>query len=425
MNVLIIGSGGREHCLAWKISHSRMAGHIYAAPGNAGMSDVAECIDIGINEFEALADFAVGHEVGLTVVGPEAPLVGGIADYFRKRGLDVFGPGKEGAQLEGSKVFTRNLAQKYGVPAAEGKVFSAEEYNEARQYIKSSKTYPLVLKADGLAFGKGVIIASGREQALDCLDDFFVGQKFGPAGNQIIVENFLTGYEVSLLCFYDGNNIVPLDLAQDYKRIKDNNQGKNTGGMGSYSPVPKVNQELMEKIMDSIIEPTCRGLQQEGIDYRGILYAGLMISEGRPYLLEYNCRFGDPETQAVLPRMEDDLLPWLLDCSQAKLKDTPIQWSDESCVCVVLASAGYPETSSKGDIIKGLEKLAETSNIMVFHAGTAFHQNHLVTDGGRVLGVVGKAASFEQARQNIYAAIKNIDFRGKQFRKDIALNVGR
>ncbi|MDZ7839040.1 MAG: phosphoribosylamine--glycine ligase [Actinomycetota bacterium] len=386
MNILIIGGGGREHCLAWKISKSAMADKIFVAPGNIGMAGVAECVDIGVNDFKSLADFAVNQNIGLTVVGPEAPLVGGIADYFRERGLDVFGPGKQGAKIEGSKVFTKNLARKYKIPAARGHVFSEQDYKLAQKYIQDIDRYPLVLKADGLAAGKGVIIANDRSQALAGLGDLFLDKKFGDAARKIIIEEFLEGYELSLLCLYDGHRLLPLDTAQDYKRIFDQDRGKNTGGMGSYSPVPWADKPLMDKIVNQIIEPTCRGLESEQIDYRGILYAGLMISDGQPYLLEYNCRFGDPETQAVLPRMEDDLLPYLIDCARGQLKAGEAAWSRKKCVCVILASRGYPETSSKGDIITGLKDAAGDESILIFHAGTGDKDGHVATNGGRVSG---------------------------------------
>ncbi|MGM0365403.1 MAG: phosphoribosylamine--glycine ligase [Actinomycetota bacterium] len=425
MKVLVIGSGGREHCLAWKISKSSMVEKVFAAPGNAGMCDVARCVDIGSQDFPALTDFAESEDIGLTVVGPEAPLVGGIADYFNLKGLKVFGPGRDAARLEGSKVFTKRLSKKYGIPSAEGLEFSEKEYAEAKKYIDrlGKSDYPRVLKADGLAAGKGVIIANSREEALACLENFFVVKKFGDSAKRIIIEDFLEGYEVSLLCLYDGNSVLAMDLAQDYKRIYDKDMGPNTGGMGSYSPVPFVSEDLKQKILDDIIYPTCRGLKAEGIDYRGVLYAGLMVCGEKPYLLEYNCRFGDPETQAILPRLEDDLMPYLIDCTQQTLDGKSMSWEKSKGVCVITASRGYPQSSSKGDIIEGLQNFKTDDDILIFHAGTKKDQGRLVTDGGRVLGVVGKAESFKSAREKVYAAMDKINFSGMQYRKDIALRV--
>jgi len=425
MKVLVIGSGGREHCLAWKISKSDMVDKVFVAPGNAGMGDVAECVAIDSQDFSALADFAEGQGIGLTVVGPEAPLVGGVADYFKQRGLKIFGPTRDGAMLEGSKVFTKRLAKKYGIPSAESIEFSEKEYHKAKKYLQGldNSSYPQVLKADGLAAGKGVIIAYSRKEALSCLDDFFIAKKFGDSAKRIIIEDFLDGYEVSLLCLYDGKSVLPMDLAQDYKRIYDGDKGPNTGGMGSYSPVPLVSEGKKKKILKRIIYPTCHGLRTEGIDYQGVLYAGLMISGGSPYLLEYNCRFGDPETQAILPRLGEDIVPYLIDCTQKTLDNKSMSWDRQKCICVITASRGYPQSSSKGDIIQGLESFGASDDILVFHAGTKKEKGSLATNGGRVLGVVGKAESFKGARKKVYAAIEKINFAGMQYRKDIALRV--
>ncbi len=422
MKVLVIGSGGREHCLAWKISKSTLVDKVYVAPGNSGMADVAECVDIGPEDFKALAAFCQKEGISLTVVGPEAPLVKGIADYFQDRGLVIFGPRKKAAMLEGSKVFTKRISNKYGIPTAEGVEFGQEDYEKARDHLNGldDKSYPKVLKADGLAAGKGVIIAGNKKEALSCLDDLLLRKKFGDASKKVIIEDFLSGYEVSLLCLYDGESVLPMDLAQDYKRIYDGDKGPNTGGMGSYSPVPFVSEALKEKILEKIIYPTCRGLHSENIRYQGVLYAGLMICEHEPYLLEYNVRFGDPETQAILPRLKEDIVPYLLDTTKGTLSKKNMVWEDSRGVCAVLASKGYPKSSSRGDIIEGLDGHG-LEDILIFHSGTRMDGGRLVTDGGRVLGVVGKAETFTSARKKVYSAIEKIRFSGMQFRKDIAL----
>ncbi len=422
MHILIIGGGGREHCLAWKIAQSPLVDQVFVAPGNAGMGHVAECVDIGVEQFSDLADFAQKEHIDLTVVGPEAPLAGGIADYFMGRGLPIFGPQKDAARLEGSKVFTKRLAKKYGIPTAKGVEFSDQDYEQAKDYIGrlDEGSYPKVLKADGLAAGKGVIIAHTKQEALQCLDDFFIKKVFGDAAQRMIIEDFLDGYEVSLLCLYDGNTVLPMDLAQDYKKIYDGDQGPNTGGMGSYSPVPLVSRSIKEKILRDIVYPTCRGLQSEGIQYRGVLYAGIMVCGQNPHLLEYNVRFGDPETQAILPRLEEDIVPYLIACSKGTLDQKSMRWEPKKGVCVILASKGYPQSASKGDPIKGLEHFNGDPDLMVFHSGTKNTGEGLVTHGGRVLGVVGKAETFKEARKKVYASIDKIRFSGMQYRKDIA-----
>ncbi|MFO7928881.1 MAG: phosphoribosylamine--glycine ligase [Candidatus Humimicrobiaceae bacterium] len=424
MKILVIGSGGREHCLAWKISNSKLVDEVYVAPGNPGMEDVAKCVDIGGSDFGKLSDFAVKNSIDLTVVGPEAPLVEGIVDHFKKKGLKIFGPSGKAAMIEGSKAFTKRLTQKYGIPAAGGKIFGEDEYGKAKKYLEGlpEGAFPKVLKADGLAAGKGVLIAGTKKEALSSLDTIVVEKRFGEAGNKLIIEEFLRGFEVSILCLCDGSNILPMDLAQDYKRIYDGDKGKNTGGMGSYSPVPMVNGEIYEKILDKIIYPTYKGLKNEGIEYKGILYGGLMISDGNPYLLEYNCRFGDPETQAVLPRLNDDLVPLLMDCANGSLGSQKLSWDQDKSICVIMASKGYPESSSKGDVIYGLDKL-DNNKCLLFHAGTKKVNEDFATNGGRVLGLVAKGPTFRKARKLLYSEIDNIKFEGIQYRKDIAKRV--
>jgi len=427
VNILVVGGGGREHCLVWKISKSKLASSIYAVPGNAGIKKYAECFDINISKgnFDALLKLVEDKKIDLTVVGPEAPLVDGIVDVFSSKGYKIFGPSKKASMLEGSKVFTKKLLQKYNIPTARGTIFKKRQYEDAVDYIKelSENKFPVVVKADGLAAGKGVVIAENKEQAIEAVKDCFIRKKFGSSGERIIIEEFLEGFEVSILCLCDGKNIIPMALAQDYKRIYDNDRGGNTGGMGSYSPVPLVNEEIYNKILNKIIYPTYDALIKENIRYQGILYGGLLISNSEPYLLEYNCRFGDPETQAILPRLEDDLLPLLLDCLGGNLGHKQLSWDSRKCVCVIIASKGYPESSSKGDIIEGLDKLEGDEDIIVFHAGTKEKSNNIVTNGGRVLGIVSKADSFKEVRHKIYSAIREIRFEGMQYRKDIALKV--
>ncbi len=426
MKVLVLGSGGREHCLAWKISKSDLVKEVFVAPGNPGIAGIANCIDIEIGKknFDKLSDFAEKQSIDLTIVGPEAPLVDGIVDHFNQKNLKIFGPEREAAMIEGSKVFTKDLTQKYDIPSANGKIFVKGEYDRAKKYLNDlpDSEYPKVLKADGLAAGKGVLIAKTRSEAILSLDTILVENKFGAAGDKVIIEDFLEGFEASILCLCDGENILPMDLAQDYKRIYDGDKGKNTGGMGSYSPVPMIGKKILEKILENIIYPTYNALKREGIRYKGILYGGLMISNGNPYLLEYNCRFGDPETQAVLPRLEDDIVPLLIDCANGNLKASKLNWSKNRSVCVITASKGYPESSSKGDIISGLDKV-DTEKTLLFHAGTKKVDGNFATNGGRVLGLVTTATSFKKARSILYSEIKKIKFNGIQYRKDIALRV--
>ena len=427
MKILVIGSGGREHCLVWKISKSPLTEKIYAIPGNAGIAGFAECIDTGIseNDFDSLLKLVEDKGIDLTVVGPEAPLVEGMVDYFNQKGHKIFGPGRQAAAIEGSKVFTRELLQKNGIPIPDGIIFNKGNYGQARHYIEKRDKFPVVIKADGLAAGKGVVIAGDKNQAMEAIEDCFVRDRFGRSGDRIIIEDFLSGYEVSVLCLCDGKKIVPMTPAQDYKRILDEDRGKNTGGMGSYSPVPIVDNSIYSRILNEIIFPTCTAMAGENIIYRGVLYAGILVSEGEPYLLEYNCRFGDPETQVVLPRLKDDLVPLLLECAEGNLSREKLKWYDNKCVCVVAASEGYPESSSSGDIIEGLDYYKNSDDIIIFHAGTKIKNGSIVTNGGRVLGVVSMAGSFKEARGKVYSAMERIKFRGIQYRKDIALKAER
>ncbi len=427
MKVLIIGSGGREHCLAWKISKSDFVDKIYAIPGNPGINSVAECLNMPVtkDKYDDILNFVKEKGIDLTVIGPEVPLVDGIVDYFESRGHKIFGPERKASMLEGSKVFTKKLCKKYRIPTADSKIFARKDYDSALKYIKqiNNGQFPVVIKADGLAAGKGVIIADNSEQAENTIKDIFIKNVFGSSGDTIIIENFIKGIEVSILSLCDSKNIIPLVLAQDYKKIFDGDKGKNTGGMGSYSPVPFVDDKLLNKILNNIIYRTYDALLKEGIKYRGILYGGIIIGEGDPFLLEYNCRFGDPETQAILPRLESDLLDILIKCVDGNLNNSSLKWSENKCVCVIEASRGYPESSSSGDIIKGLEVLENSDDVLIFHAGTKISNGNLVTNGGRVLGLVSIANSFKQSRQNIYRSLEKIKFKGMQYRKDIALRV--
>ena len=425
MKILVIGGGGREHCIAWKISNSEGNIKLFSIPGNPGMEELGECFSIDLKDenFKNIVDFVEEKEINFTVVGPEAPLVDGIVDCFEASGHKIFGPNKKASKIEGSKVFTKELCKKYKIPTADSIKFNRLDYRDALKYIHNLKedNYPIVIKADGLAAGKGVVVAESRQQAVSAVEDCFVKRVFGKSGDSIIIEEFIKGFEVSILCLCDGKNIVPMVLAQDYKKILDGDEGKNTGGMGSYSPVPMVDESIYKKIMYEIIYPTYDGLCREGILYKGILYGGIIISNSQPYLLEYNCRFGDPESQVILPRLLDDFLELLINCSEGNLAQTKLRWDDSKCVCVVTASRGYPESSSKGDEISGIEIFKKEKDIYIFHAGTKKDNGKLYTNGGRVLNIVSKGRTFKEARKKVYNAVSMINFEGMQYRKDIAL----
>jgi phosphoribosylamine--glycine ligase len=427
MDVLVIGSGAREHCICWKLAAGSDTGKIYAIPGNPGINRSGQChnLSTGPDNFKDIADFALEKKVGCTIVGPEAPLADGIVDYFNSRGLRIFGPDKKAAAIEGSKVFTKQLCEKYSIPTAASITFERSQYQKALSYIENLKEddFPIVLKADGLAAGKGVIIPETKHSAIQEIQNCFIKNAFGSAGDKLIIEKFIRGFEVSVLCLCDGKNILPMALAQDYKKIFDDDKGKNTGGMGSYSPVPFVDKKLYKKILEQIIYPTYDGLLNEGIAYKGVLYGGIMVSGNEPLLLEYNCRFGDPETQAILPRLESDLLEVLVKCADGKLGSSTLKWDNSKSVCVVLASRGYPETSSKDDLISGLDLLENNKDVAVFHAGTKSAGIGIYTNGGRVLSIVAKGETFKDARKKVYMAISDIKFEGMQYRKDIALKV--
>lgn len=418
MRVLVIGSGGREHALVWKLSQSPAVEKIFCAPGNAGIASLAECVPLGPEEIEKLQIFAREKGIHLTVVGPEAPLVAGITDLFQENGQLIFGPGRKGARLEGSKVWAKEFMVKHGIPTADFKVF--EDAEKTYRFLKKA-TYPLVIKADGLAGGKGVIVAADEEKARRAVYSLMEAKAFGAAGARVIVEEYLKGEEVSVFAITDGERFYPLAAVQDHKALYEGDRGPNTGGMGSYSPPPVLTEQLAAAVNRDIFEPLLTGLRQEGIDYRGIIFGGLMITTaGEAKVLEFNVRFGDPEAQVLLPRLQSDLLPLLYEAARGNLGAvSPPVWSVDTALCVVLASRGYPGEYEKGKIITGLEKVQDFKNTAVFHAGTAFKDNHLVTAGGRVLGVTAWAFSLQEARDRAYQMAEMIDFEGKYFRRDI------
>jgi len=417
MKVLVIGSGGREHAMVWKLVQSKHVDQVYCCQGNAGIAEIAECIDTDPNDFKALLDFVKYEWIDMTIVGPEAPLSKGIVDAFEKEGRRIMGPTKAAAQLESSKVFAKDFMKRYNIPTAGYRVFSS--YNQAEQYVKL-KGAPIVIKADGLAAGKGVIIAETVEEAIDAIRKIMKEKAFGDAGERVVIEDCLKGEEASYMIFTDGSTILPMVSSQDHKRIFDNDKGPNTGGMGAYSPAPVVTPELEKVVLDKVMRPTIAGMKKEGIKFKGILYAGLMIDDGKPQVLEFNCRLGDPETQPVLMRMETDLMDIAFGIADEKLHEVNMRWKDDATVCVVISSEGYPGSYRKGDRIKGLEEFRDSKDVVVFHAGTAFEGNDIVTSGGRVLGVTALGKDLAEARERSYAAINKIHFDGMHFRNDIA-----
>ena len=416
MKILIVGSGGREHALAWKIAQSPKVEKIYCAPGNAGIAEYAECVDITAMEFDKLAAFAKEKEIDLTVIGMDDPLVGGIVDVFEAQGLRVFGPRKNAAILEGSKAFSKDLMKKYNIPTAAYENFT--DPDEAIKYLETVKM-PIVLKADGLALGKGVLICNTLEEAKEGVKTLMLDKQFGDAGNEIVIEEFMTGREVSVLAFCDGKTIKCMTSAQDHKRAKDGDQGLNTGGMGTFSPSPFYNDEVEAFCEKYVYQPTIDAMAVEGRPFTGILFTGLMLTEDGPKVLEYNARFGDPEAQVVLPRMKNDIIDVMEACIDGKLSDVELEFEDNAAVCVVLASDGYPEKYDKGFEIKGLDTFKDKDGYYVFHAGTKFDGDKIVTNGGRVLGVVAKGEDLKAARANAYKATEWIDFANKYKRNDI------
>ena len=416
MKILIVGSGGREHAIAWAAAKSPKTDKIYCAPGNAGIAEFAECVDIGAMEFDKLAAFAKEKEIDLTIIGMDDPLVGGIVDVFEAEGLRVFGPRKNAAIIEGSKAFSKDLMKKYNIPTAAYETFTDPE--EAVKYLETAKM-PIVLKADGLALGKGVLICKDLEEAKAGVKTLMLDKQFGDAGDEIVIEEFMTGREVSVLAFCDGKTIKCMTSAQDHKRAKDGDQGLNTGGMGTFSQSPFYTKEVEDFCEKHIYQPTMDAMAAEGRPFTGILFTGLMLTEDGPKVLEYNARFGDPEAQVVLPRMKNDMIEVMEACIDGRLADVELEFEDNAAVCVVLASDGYPEKYEKGFEIKGLDAFKGKEGYYVFHAGTKFDGDKIVTNGGRVLGVVAKGDDLKAARANAYEATEWIDFANKYKRNDI------
>jgi phosphoribosylamine--glycine ligase len=415
----VVGGGGREHALVWKLAASPRVEKIYCAPGNPGIGELAECVDLDVRDNTALADFAAGNGIDLTVVGPEAPLASGIVDVFAARGLRAFGPTEAAARIEGSKAFAKDLMGKYGIPTAGYRVFA--DPDQAKAYIKEQGA-PIVVKADGLAAGKGVVVAMTEADALAAVDMIMRDAVFGAAGARVVVEEFMEGEEASLLAFTDGRTVVPMVSAQDHKRVFDNDEGPNTGGMGAYAPAPVVTPAVLDRVMKEIMQPTVDAMRAEGCPYCGCLYAGLMITAAGPKVVEFNARFGDPETQVVLPLLASDLPTVMEACLDGTLDKTAVAWRDGAAVCVVMAAGGYPGEYGRGDAISGLPEAA-AAGAVVFHAGTARRDGGVVTNGGRVLGVTAMDADVLKAIEKAYAAVGRISFQGAHFRKDIAHRV--
>lgn len=419
MKVLVVGSGGREHALAWKIAQSDKVSKLYAWPGNPGIGEVAELVPGNAMDIEGIASFAERERIDLTVVGPESPLIAGLADAIEARGLKVFGPNRQAAQMEGSKAFAKRLMLDNGIPTAMCEVF--DDSGKAAAYIHevAAKTdAPIVVKADGEAAGKGVFIAKDREEALRAVNSIMVDRAFGASGDRVVIEDYLAGPEASYMCFVDGETFIPMMPAQDYKRAYDNDEGPNTGGMGCYSPVPVVTDEVSRIVQDSIVNPTLTALARMGIHYRGVLYVGLALTAEGPKVVEFNCRFGDPETQVVLPLLESDLVDIMLAAAEGRLDRAGANWYNRKALCVVMASGGYPGDYQKGKAISGIDE-AQSAGTVVFHAGTAVQDGKLVTAGGRVLGVTAVAATYRECIDKAYAGVRKISFENAHYRTDI------
>jgi phosphoribosylamine--glycine ligase len=416
MNILVIGGGGREHALVWKIAQSPLVKKIYCAPGNPGIAALAECVNVAADDIDGLLALAQQHSIDLTVVGPEVALTLGVVDRFQAAGLEIFGPNRAAARIEGSKGFSKDLMAKYGIPTAAYRSFT--DRDQAVAYIREQGA-PIVVKADGLAAGKGVIVAMTLEQAVTAVDEIMLDGVFGAAGSSVVIEEFMAGEEASFFAFTDGKNILPLASAQDHKRIFDNDEGPNTGGMGAYSPAPVVTEALAAEVVATIVRPTIAGMAAEGCPYCGILYVGLMIADGKPRVVEFNARFGDPEAQPLLMRMKSDIVPVLQACARGQLTQTALDWHDKAAVCVVMASGGYPGSYSKGFAIEGLDAAADIEDVMVFHAGTASKGGQVVNAGGRVLGVTGLGTTVAAAIDKAYQGVAAIRWLGVQFRSDI------
>ncbi len=420
MKVLIVGGGGREHAIATAVAKSDKVDKIYCAPGNAGIAKLAELVPIGVMEFDQLADFATEKKIDFAIIGPDDPLVGGIVDVFEKRGIKTFGPRQNAAILEGSKAFSKDLMKKYNIPTAQYENFDDPE--KALAYLENAKM-PIVLKADGLALGKGVLICNTLEEAKAGINTIMIDKKFGKSGNTVVIEEFMTGREVSVLSFVDGKTIKTMSSAQDHKRAKDNDEGLNTGGMGNFSPSPFYTDEVDDFCRKHIYQATVDAMAKEGRTFKGVIFFGLMLTEDGPKVLEFNARFGDPEAQVVLPRLKNDIIDVMIACCDGKLADLDLQFSDEAAVCVVLASDGYPEHYEKGFPITGFEAFEGKSDYFCFHAGTKFEGDKIVTNGGRVLGITALGKNVPEARAKAYEAVKWIDFENKYMRTDIGASV--
>ncbi|MBE1446281.1 phosphoribosylamine--glycine ligase [Paenibacillus sp. OAS669] len=414
MRVLVVGGGGREHAICWALKKSPKVQELYCAPGNGGIAGVAECVPIQVNQFEEIGEFAIDNAIDLVVIGPDDPLSEGIVDHLEAKNIPVFGPRQNAAILESSKVFSKDLFKKYNIPTAAYESF--DDYEAALAYLRK-QTIPTVIKADGLAAGKGVIVAQSMEEAEKALHDIMVAKIFGDSGNRVVIEEFLTGQEMSILSFVDGHVVRPMVPAQDHKAVFDDDKGPNTGGMGTYTPLPHIPQSVIDEAIETIIKPTAAAMVSEGRPFRGVLFAGLMITPQGPKTIEFNARFGDPETQVVLPRLKTDLLDIFLAAVNGHLEQMDIQWSDEAAVCVILASEGYPGPYPKGLPIEGLNDVQES---IVFHAGTALKDGQIVTNGGRVIGVTALGKDIAEARAKAYADADRIRFQGKHYRTDIA-----
>ena len=417
MRILVIGGGGREHALVWKLAQSKQAEKIYVAPGNPGIAPLAECVPLDTANNELVVKWAQENKIDLVVVGPEVPLVAGLSDALRKVGLAVFGPSSAAAAIEGSKSFSKELMKKYNIPTAFFKVCT--DLEEAKAFVREQGA-PIVIKADGLAAGKGVVVAMKEKEALDALDEIMGNRKFGTAGSSVVIEEFMDGEEASLFAFTDGKTIVPMVAAQDHKRVNDEDRGPNTGGMGAYAPAPVLTEALKEKCMETIIRPTLAAMAKEGRPYSGCLYTGLMIKGDSAKVVEFNCRFGDPETQAVVPLLDGDLAEIMMACATGTLRPEMVSWSDKAAVCVVMASGGYPGNYQKGLPITGLQEANALQDVVVFHAGTKEVDGRIVTNGGRVLGVTAVGANIPQAKEKAYAAVNRIHFEQAHYRFDIA-----
>lgn len=419
MDILVVGGGGREHTIVWKIAQSPLAGKIYCAPGNGGIAEIAECVDISATDIEGIVNFAKEKNVGLVMVAPDDPLVMGMVDALEKEGIRAFGPRANAAVIEGSKVFSKDLMKKYNIPTACYEVFT--ESDKAIEYIKRQNSYPAVIKAEGLALGKGVIIAQNEAEAVDGIKEIMEDKKFGDSGNRVVIEEFLTGPEVSVLAFTDGKTVKPMVSAQDHKRAYDNDEGLNTGGMGTFSPSRLYDEEKAEECMKNIFLPTIEAMNKEGRTFKGVLYFGLMMTRSGVKVIEYNCRFGDPETQVVLPRLKTDLVEIMEAVIDERLADLDIEWEDNAAVCVVMASGGYPVSYKKGYEISGIKDAEDLGDIVVFHAGTKADKGKIVTNGGRVLGVTAIGKNLDSAIRHAYEGVSKISFKDEFHRNDIGI----